>query len=121
MLLGPRADALAQTRHATLDAGLDGRRLGRQALRDLLQGGEFVEIFVDASLDECIRRDPKGLYAKARAGVIQQFTGVSDPYEVPSDAEVVIDTSDMTPEEAAQQIILHLEREGYIGANGGQR
>jgi len=48
---------------------------------------------------------------------VQQFTGISDPYEVPNDAEVVIDTTDLTPEEAAQEIFLHLERQGYIGAN----
>ena len=62
------------------------------------------------------QRDRKGLYAKARAGIIKEFTGISDPYEEPADADVVIDTTDVTPEEAAQQILLHLEREGYIGA-----
>jgi sulfate adenylyltransferase len=66
----------------------------------------------------CEERDRKGLYAKARAGLIQQFTGISDPYEAPDDAAVVLDTTNMTPEEAAQEIILHLESEGYIGANG---
>jgi sulfate adenylyltransferase len=66
----------------------------------------------------CEERDRKGLYAKARAGLIQQFTGISNPYEAPEDAAVVLDTTNMTPEEAAQEIILHLESEGYIGANG---
>ena len=65
----------------------------------------------------CEQRDRKGLYAKARAGIIKQFTGISDPYEVPEQAEISIDTSEVSPEEAAQQIILHLEREGYIGAS----
>jgi sulfate adenylyltransferase len=63
----------------------------------------------------CELRDRKGLYAKARAGIIKEFTGISDPYEVPDDADVVIDTTDITPEEAAQQILLHLEKKGYIG------
>ncbi len=54
------------------------------------------------------------MYEKARAGIIKEFTGISDPYEPPEDADVVIDTTDLTPEEAVQQIILHLEREGYI-------
>jgi sulfate adenylyltransferase len=62
----------------------------------------------------CERRDRKGLYAKARAGIIKEFTGISDPYEAPEDAEIVIDTTTLTAEEAAQQIILHLEKEGYV-------
>jgi sulfate adenylyltransferase len=53
-----------------------------------------------------------------RAGILKEFTGVSDPYEAPADAEVVIDTTELTPEEAAQEVILHLEREGFIGVNG---
>jgi sulfate adenylyltransferase len=58
------------------------------------------------------------LYAKARAGLVKQFTGVSDPYEPPTDAEVVIDTTSLSPEEAAQEVFLHLEKEGFIGVNG---
>ena len=80
-------------------------------------GGGFVVVYVATPLEVCEQRDRKGLYAKARAGIVEQFTGISDPYEVPSDAEVVIDTTDMTPEEAAQEVILHLVREGYIGIN----
>ena len=68
------------------------------------------------SLQVCEQRDTKGLYAKARAGIIKEFTGISDPYEVPEDADIVINTEDMTPEESAQQIILHLEKEGYVGS-----
>jgi sulfate adenylyltransferase len=82
------------------------------------QGGGFVLAHVATPLDICEQRDRKGLYAKARAGMIQQFTGISDPYEVPTDADIVVDTTDLTPEEAAQEVILHLEREGYIGVNG---
>ena len=72
---------------------------------------------VATALEVCEQRDRKGLYAKARAGVLKEFTGISDPYEEPKDAEVVINTGDLTPEEAAQEIILHLEREGFIGVN----
>ncbi len=61
------------------------------------------------------KRDRKGLYAKARAGIIKEFTGISDPYEAPEDADVVIDTTDITPEDAAHQVLLHLEQQGYIG------
>ena len=68
-------------------------------------------------LEVCEQRDRKGLYAKARAGIIKQFTGISDPYEVPADSDIGIDTTDISPEQAAQRIILHLEREGYVGAD----
>ena len=64
----------------------------------------------------CESRDRKGLYAKARAGIIKEFTGISDPYEEPTDAELVIDTANLTPEESAQEILRYLEREGYVGA-----
>jgi sulfate adenylyltransferase len=77
--------------------------------------GGFVLVHVATSLELCEERDRKGLYAKARAGVIKEFTGISDPYETPGDAEIVIDTADLTPEEAAQEVILYLEREGFIG------
>jgi sulfate adenylyltransferase len=78
--------------------------------------GGFVLVHVSTPTDICEGRDRKGLYAKARAGLLQQFTGVSDPYESPADAEVSIDTTELSAEEAAQEIFLYLEREGYIGA-----
>jgi len=80
--------------------------------------GGFVLVHVATSVEVCEQRDRKGLYAKARAGILKEFTGVSDPYEVPPDAEVVINTGELSPEEAAQEIILYLEREGFIGVNG---
>ena len=78
--------------------------------------GGYILVHVATPLEVCETRDRKGLYAKARAGIIKEFTGISDPYEVPDDADVVIDTTDVTPAEAAQRIILFLEKEGYIGA-----
>jgi sulfate adenylyltransferase len=91
----------------------------RKEVRSMIQPfGGFVLVHISTPIEVCEARDRKGLYAKARAGLVQQFTGVSDPYEPPNDAAVVIDTSDLTPEEAAQEIFLHLEREGYIGASG---
>ena len=77
------------------------------------QGG-YILVYNATPLDICEQRDRKGLYAKARAGIIKEFTGVSDPYEVPAEAEIIIDTTDKTPEEAVQEIILYLEKEGYI-------
>ena len=91
----------------------------RRHVRQLIEPyGGFILVHVATALGVCEQRDRKGLYAKARAGVLKEFTGISDPYEEPEDAEVVINTGDLTPEEAAQEIILHLEREGFIGVNG---
>ncbi len=82
------------------------------------QYGGYILVFVDTPLEVCEQRDRKGLYAKARAGIIKEFTGISDPYEVPDDADVTIDTTVMSPEEAANEIVLALERAGYIDVNG---
>jgi sulfate adenylyltransferase len=91
----------------------------RKAVRQMIEPfGGFILVHVATSIDVCEQRDRKGLYAKARAGIVKEFTGISDPYETPANAEVVIDTGKLSPEEAAQTIILHLEREGFIGVNG---
>jgi sulfate adenylyltransferase len=91
----------------------------RKQVRNMIEPlGGFILVHVATPIDVCEQRDRKGLYAKARAGIVKEFTGVSDPYEEPKDAEVVINTADLSPEEAAQEIMLHLEREGFIGVNG---
>ncbi len=88
----------------------------RKEVRQMVEpGGGFVLVHVATPIEVCEDRDRKGLYAKARAGLIPEFTGISDPYEEPLDAEVSIDTTETTPEEAAQEILLYLEREGYVG------
>ena len=88
----------------------------RQVVRSMIEPvGGFDLVHVATPLEVCEQRDRKGLYAKARAGIIKEFTGISDPYEEPADAEIVIDTTGLRPSEAAQQIILHLEAKGYIG------
>ncbi|MFY9560993.1 MAG: bifunctional sulfate adenylyltransferase/adenylylsulfate kinase [Terriglobales bacterium] len=93
----------------------------RKAVRQMIEPfGGFILVHVATSIDVCEQRDRKGLYAKARAGIVKEFTGISDPYEAPTNAEVVIDTAKLSPEEAAQAIILHLEREGFIGVNGNR-
>ncbi len=91
----------------------------RKAVRGMIEPvGGFILVHIATTVETCEQRDRKGLYAKARAGILKEFTGISDPYEEPKDAEVVIDTAELSPEEAAQEIILHLEREGFIGVNG---
>ena len=88
----------------------------RREVRSLIEKvGGFCLVRIATPLEVCEQRDRKGMYAKARADIIKEFTGISDPYEVPLEAEVTIDTTDMSPEEAANQIMLHLERQGYIG------
>jgi sulfate adenylyltransferase len=87
----------------------------RRMVRDLVESvGGFVEVHVATSLEVCESRDRKGLYAKARAGVIKEFTGISDPYEVPENAEIVIDTGNISPDEAANRLLVKLESLGYI-------
>ena len=80
--------------------------------------GGYILVHVSTPIEVCEQRDRKGLYAKARAGIIKEFTGISDPYEEPLNADLSIDTTDISPGEAANQIILHLESMGYIGAKG---
>ena len=90
----------------------------RKDVRSMVQPlGGFVLVHVDTPVEVCEQRDRKGLYAKARAGIIKEFTGVSDPYEEPADADLAIDTTALTAEEAAQQIVLHLEKEGYVAGD----
>jgi sulfate adenylyltransferase len=88
----------------------------REIRATIRSNGGFVLVAVTTPLELCEARDRKGLYAKARAGLVKEFTGITDPYEPPTDADVVIDTAETAAEDAAQQIILHLEREGFIGA-----
>jgi adenylyl-sulfate kinase len=76
--------------------------------------GEFIEVYVECSVEECARRDVKGMYAKAFAGEIKEFTGVSDPYEPPENPEIVCYTAQETLEESAAKIIAYLEEHGYI-------
>ena len=87
------------------------RRLAREMIEEV---GTFVEVYVKASVDECARRDVKGLYEKAFKGEIKEFTGVSDPYEEPSDPEIVLDTEAHSAEESAALVVAELERLGLL-------
>ncbi len=89
-------------------------RSDRRLVRDLVQSGEFVEVFVSTPLDVCEKRDPKGLYAKARDGSIKNFTGVSSPYETPESAEIEIDSSKLTVAECVDRVIRYLEAQGRL-------
>ncbi len=90
-------------------------RKDREQVRKLLEKGEFIEVFVDATLETCEERDPKGLYKKARSGEIKEFTGISAPYEAPLEPELVINTTeeqDVTKN--AMKVVEYLEEKGYL-------
>src|SRR6476660_9925392 len=91
-------------------------RKDRDAVRAAMKPGEFIEVYVKVSLEAAEKRDPKGLYKKARAGQIKGFTGIDDPYEAPEKPEIVIDTEKMRPEQAAERILTYLEERGLLSA-----
>ncbi|MFS2316963.1 sulfate adenylyltransferase subunit CysN [Maricaulis sp. D1M11] len=90
-------------------------RSERRMVRELVDEGEFIEVFVDTPLEVCMQRDPKGLYKKAQAGEIKNFTGFDSPYEAPENPEIRIDTTSISAEEAADQVIAHLQQQGLLG------
>ena len=91
-------------------------REDRDQARACAKEGTFLEVYVECDLDECERRDPKGLYKKARAGEIPEFTGISAPYEAPDKAELVVNTTTSTPEQSCAAILDHLGANGYLAA-----
>jgi len=112
---------VAETAKLFVDAGLivlvsfiSPFRSERRMARELMGEGEFVEIFIDTPLEVCIARDPKGLYQKARAGAIKNFTGIDSPYEPPEHAEIVLQTVGSDPETEAAKIVAYLSQHGFI-------
>jgi adenylylsulfate kinase len=116
--IGAVADLFAQAGVITLTAFVSPYRRDRDTVRAALTPGDFVEIFVKAPLEVCERRDPKGLYKKARAGEIKNFTGIDDPYEEPLTAELVVDSAARSPDDLAAEVVAWLERAGKIPARG---
>jgi adenylylsulfate kinase len=109
------ADLLSRNGVPVITAAISPYKEIRDEARELM-GDRFVEVFVKASVDTCAERDVKGLYAKAFAGEIKEFTGVSDPYEEPERPEVVCDTEGETAEESAEKLIAYLEQRELIPA-----
>jgi adenylylsulfate kinase len=91
-------------------------RSDRDGVRALLAPGDFVEVYVSATVETCESRDVKGLYQRARKGEIPEFTGISAPYEAPERPELVLDTNRQSVEESAASLVAHLEKNGYLGA-----
>jgi sulfate adenylyltransferase len=113
--IGFVASEITKNRGIAICAPIAPYRVTRREVRELIEGyGGFIEIYVNTPLEVCEARDRKGLYAKARAGLIKDFTGINDPYEQPENPDVIVDTSQMSAEEAAHQILLHLEKKEFI-------
>src|SRR5881396_805822 len=107
------ADLLSRNGVVAITAAISPYREIRDEARELM-GDRFIEVFVKASVDTCAERDVKGLYEKAFKGEIKEFTGVSDPYEEPEHAELVLDTEHQEPEESAAHVIAYLEERSLI-------
>ncbi|WP_239740575.1 adenylyl-sulfate kinase [Mammaliicoccus sp. P-M59] len=98
----------------TMTAFISPYEEDRNTVREILEDGEFIEVFTKCSLDECEARDPKGLYKKARSGEIKEFTGINAPYEEPSNPEIVIDTENESVEESVEKIVAYLKENQYL-------
>lgn len=98
----------------TLTAFISPYRADREAVRTLVGPEEFIEVYVQCSVEECEKRDVKGLYAKARAGEIPDFTGISSPYEEPTNPEIVINTETMSLDQSVQHIIAELKKKHLL-------
>ncbi len=94
-------------------------RADRDSARELFEAGDFLEVYIEADVETCEGRDPKGLYKKARAGEIPEFTGISAPYEEPEKPELVVPTQSQTVEESVAQVVAFLEEKGYLDAPKG--
>jgi adenylylsulfate kinase len=112
--IGAVAEIFAQTGIIALTAFISPYRIDRDKVRNSLKQGEFIEVFVDAPLEVCEQRDPKGLYKKARAGEIKGFTGIDDPYEEPLAPELVLLAAEKTPDILAGEIVSYLKNKGII-------
>jgi adenylylsulfate kinase len=99
----------------TLTAFISPYKKDRDAVRALLKEGEFIEVYVNASLETCEKRDPKGLYKKARAGEIKGFTGIDDPYEAPEKPELVLDSNTKGIDELANEVVSYLKSKNLLG------
>jgi adenylylsulfate kinase len=113
--IGEVARLFADAGGLVLSAFISPYRADRDRVRALMGPGEFIEVFVDTPLEICEARDPKGLYKKARAGEISNFTGLDAPYEVPESPEVHLETANLSVDEAAAQVIRYLDEQNILG------
>ena len=111
------ADLLSRNGVPVITAAISPYREIRDEAREMM-GDRFIEVYIEASVDACAERDVKGLYKKAFAGEIKEFTGVSDPYEEPLNAEITLKTEEEEPEESAARLIAYLEERGLLAPKG---
>ncbi len=116
--IGEIAKLMVEAGVIAMTAFISPFRAERQKVRSLMGEGEFIEVYCKCSLEVCESRDVKGLYAKARAGLIKNYTGISSPYEEPEAAEIVIETDAMSIDDSVDRVIDGLRERGLIG-NGG--
>ncbi len=112
--IGEVAKLFVDSGQVVLTAFISPFQADRRIVRDLLEEKEFIEVFVNCPIDTCEQRDPKGLYVKARQGLIKDFTGINSPYEEPENPELVIDTHSFSIEENVEQVIQYLKQNQLI-------
>ena len=112
--IGEVAKLFADAGVVTTASFVSPYRKDRDAVRALVEEGQFIEVYVDCSVEECEKRDPKGLYKKARAGEIKGFTGIDAPYEAPENPEISVNTAEMSIEESVEYLIEQLTERGII-------
>lgn len=112
--VGEVANLMVDAGLIVLTAFISPFKSNREVVRSMLKDGEFIEVHIDTPIEECEKRDPKGLYKKARAGEIKDFTGIDSPYESPDNAEITINNYNISVDHAANQVISYLEEQGYL-------
>ncbi|MDD3470812.1 MAG: adenylyl-sulfate kinase [Thermoguttaceae bacterium] len=112
--IGAVAKLFCESGLIAITAFISPYRMDRDRVRKTLGAGDFIEIFVDAPLEICETRDPKGLYKKARAGELKGFTGIDDPYEVPNTPELHLDAASKMPEQLVDEVLEYLRKQGKI-------
>ncbi len=112
--IGAVAKLFADAGIIALTAFISPYKVDRDRVRKTLKEGDFIEIFVDAPIEVCEQRDPKGLYKKARAGELKGFTGIDDPYEAPEKPEMILESGTKNPEQLADEVIAYLKKSGKI-------
>ena len=112
--IGETAKLLTEAGIIAITAFISPYSKTRDRVREIVPDGDFIEVHIDCSLDECERRDTKGLYKKARAGLIKNFTGIDDPFEAPENPEITIDTEKLTVEQSVKMIINYLSSREYL-------
>ena len=112
--VGEVAKLLADAGLLVLVALISPFRADRQTVREIMPHGEFVEVYVKATIEECEKRDPKKFYAKARSGKIAKFTGITSIYEEPLNPELIVDTEQATPAESVQQLLNYLQENNFL-------